>query len=149
MSMDNALVPVEADGVALFEGGPKSPMQAKHKPFHYLSWAFHRIRHQQLRDAYFDPWEGKHLKSCQRIVAKARGNGEEIARRMKILWLRMQEDPDYWRFTPECLLGRWDDLHLPPVSAVGGRQAIARQARNAGWDRQFEELRKRHGGRQA
>lgn len=143
--MDNALAPQAGPPAALFEGGPKSPEDGKHKPFHWLSWVFHRVRFERLQDRYFDPWEGKHLKCCDRIVKKARGDEQEITRRARHLWMWVQINPDFYRFTPECLLSRWDDLHLPPTDSIGGRRVMREHAKKAGRDAAREQINAKYG----
>jgi hypothetical protein len=116
----------------LFDGGPKAPMEGRHKPFQFLAWEFHRLRFEHLGDRYFAPWDGKHQRACQKIVALARGDMEEVKRRMRHLWLWCRVNPDFYRFTPQCLLGKWDDLHQPPLDSVGGHAAVKQGARQAG-----------------
>lgn len=124
----------------LFEGGPKGPIEGRHQDFHWLSWAFHCVRFRRLDDRHHDPWMGKHLKSCQRVMKLARGDMGEVKRRMVHLWLWYEVNPDFWRVTPECLLQRWDDLHAPPSDAVGGRKAMRRQVNEHAVDQRLREL---------
>lgn len=128
------------DPQPLFDGGPKEPIVGRHEAFHFLSWAFHKHRFEQIGDRHFDPWLPKHLKSCQRVMKMARGDRAEVKRRMENLWKWMVVNPDYYRFTPEELLGKWDDLHMPPADSVGGRSAMRKQLRDTKFAQRMREL---------
>jgi hypothetical protein len=99
-----------------------------------------------MGDRYFDPWDGRSLLTCKRIMAKARGDEAEAVRRMRHLWAWCQVNPDYWRFTPQNLLGKWDDLHLPPAAMNGGAHALRRQAENLGQQRAKDYIRETYRG---
>jgi len=132
--------PVVAAPQPLFEGGPKAPMEGRHQPFQFLAWAFHAFRLKHLGDRYFDPWEGKHQKACKQIMTKARGDHGEVKRRMVNLWCWCADSPDFYRFTPQCLLGRWEDLHQSPAAVAGGRAALREKVHNAERERILKEL---------
>lgn len=116
----------------LFEGGPKGPQEGKHQDFHYLSWAFHKMRYDRLGDQFYDPWSGKHLKCCKHILKVARDDREEIVMRIEHLWQRVQIDPDFYGLTPQQLLQHWDKCYNPPMAAVGGKAALVQSVQKAG-----------------
>ena len=94
---------------------PKPPTE-KHHDFHRLSFKFYEYRKNILGDEYFDPWDGKNFKQCERILKeKANGNLEEAERRARHLALWNRIDPDYWKMTPGHLLSKWADLHEAPA----------------------------------
>jgi len=145
-------LPLEKDAPALapapqplFDDGPKEPMPDRHQDFHRLSWAFHKTRLERLGDRFFDPWESKHLKACKAVMTKARGNRDEVRRRMNNLWAWHCQDPDFYRFTPQGLMGRWDDMHAAPMETTGGKQALRKQAEDVGDQRAREAIKSRHG----
>jgi len=98
---------------------PQPPTE-KDQPFKHLSWWFYQGRQALYQDQHYDPWSGKHLKQCQRIVRdKARGDIEVVRERAANLYRYAQKEPGFWNFLPGDLESKWERLVLSPDAKPG------------------------------